>query len=300
MSYPDYNDLSAFTPSQQIQIQQFVSYLKGYLSAQHKDDGSHGDVTADSLHIVKGAATTGSGSSTGTLTVDGAVTGGGSGTFAGDVIADSSGAPLTLGAAVGQSSGNVGKIGPGLDLNGIPKTQGRWTFVLEDTGPNHTLYLLDRKSGSDAPFIVLYDGTAYRVKPHPGTGQFISCYLGDQNDSFGAGRWANAYLQALDVTGAALLAGNTKSGSGSFNINTGTTQTLVSLGGPSLYAIWAYSSGGGRSAWAIASYDNVTAFLLRTDSATGDFTISLSGTNVQLSQTTGVTLAVNYSFFKIG
>jgi hypothetical protein len=49
MSFPDFNDLSSFTPTQRQQLEQFVSYVLGYLSGQHKDDGSHSAVTADSL-----------------------------------------------------------------------------------------------------------------------------------------------------------------------------------------------------------------------------------------------------------
>ncbi len=57
MSFPSFNDLSAFTSNAAHAIEEFISYLWGWASAQHKDDGSHAAVTADSI-------------TTGTLTVN--------------------------------------------------------------------------------------------------------------------------------------------------------------------------------------------------------------------------------------
>ena len=51
MSFPSFNDLSRFAAQQGDELQQFVAYLQGFLSAQHKDDGSHSAVTADSLTL---------------------------------------------------------------------------------------------------------------------------------------------------------------------------------------------------------------------------------------------------------
>lgn len=74
MSFPAFNDVADFSAPQQTQLQQHDSYLQGYLGVQHKDDGSHGDVTADSLHLVKGNPTTGTATGSGNLTVDGTTT----------------------------------------------------------------------------------------------------------------------------------------------------------------------------------------------------------------------------------
>jgi len=49
MPYPTFNALRAFTANQARELEQFVSYLFGFLSFQHKDDGSHSAVTADSV-----------------------------------------------------------------------------------------------------------------------------------------------------------------------------------------------------------------------------------------------------------
>jgi hypothetical protein len=51
MPFPSFNSVQEFTASAGGQIQQFVSYLFGWLSKEHKDDGSHGDITGDSLTL---------------------------------------------------------------------------------------------------------------------------------------------------------------------------------------------------------------------------------------------------------
>jgi hypothetical protein len=51
MPFPSFNSVQEFTAAAGGQIQQFVSYLFGWLSKEHKDDGSHGDITGDSLTL---------------------------------------------------------------------------------------------------------------------------------------------------------------------------------------------------------------------------------------------------------
>jgi hypothetical protein len=51
MPFPSFNSVQEFTAAAGGQIQQFVSYLFGWLSKEHKDDGSHGDITGDSLSL---------------------------------------------------------------------------------------------------------------------------------------------------------------------------------------------------------------------------------------------------------
>jgi hypothetical protein len=70
MPFPGFNDLASFTPTQQQQVQQFISYLQAWLRKEHKDGGEHSAITADSI-VTTGDATIG-----------------GDGTFAGDVIAE--------------------------------------------------------------------------------------------------------------------------------------------------------------------------------------------------------------------
>lgn len=109
MSFPTFNDLSAFTPDQRLQLEQYVSYVIGYLSQQHKDTGAHGTVTADSLAVV------------------GAITGA-SGTFTGDVVTNNgSGAECGLGTltTVNGAALEAAELSrKGLLLGGV--TNGMW------------------------------------------------------------------------------------------------------------------------------------------------------------------------------
>jgi hypothetical protein len=41
MPFPGFNDLSAFTPTQRQQLEQFESYLQGWLQVEHTDGGGH-------------------------------------------------------------------------------------------------------------------------------------------------------------------------------------------------------------------------------------------------------------------
>lgn len=58
MPFPSFNSVQEFTASAGGQIQQFVSYLFGFLSKEHKDDGSHGAITGDSLTLTGNIAST--------------------------------------------------------------------------------------------------------------------------------------------------------------------------------------------------------------------------------------------------
>jgi hypothetical protein len=41
MPFPGFNDLGAFTPEQRRQLEQFESYLQGWLQVEHTDGGGH-------------------------------------------------------------------------------------------------------------------------------------------------------------------------------------------------------------------------------------------------------------------
>lgn len=287
MSFPTFNDVADFSAPQQTQLQQHDSYLQGYLGVQHKDDGSHGDVTADSLHLVKGNPTTGTATGTGNLTVDGTTTMGGSLTATGDIVADNPTTPLTLGAAVGTSGGNVGIIGPGLDLNGLPATSptGRWTFVLEDTGATRSLYLLERKTGSDCPFQAKFYLGAYFIKPHPTTNGAIGVNLGDPNDAAGNGRWQAIYGKTIDASTGFTL--NTSATSllkiiqtGSFNDGVAhvignvpnASGQLVITAGSSVSVIPFWANGGGGVAWHWTALNPGTGWIINSAGLSFSFT----------------------------
>ena len=54
MPYPGFNDLSSFTPTQQRQLEQFITYLQGWLQVEHTDSGGHGAITVDSIRDADG------------------------------------------------------------------------------------------------------------------------------------------------------------------------------------------------------------------------------------------------------
>lgn len=49
MAFPAVTWANLLDPGTRQEAEQFASLVQGYLSTQHKDDGSHGDITADSL-----------------------------------------------------------------------------------------------------------------------------------------------------------------------------------------------------------------------------------------------------------
>ena len=64
MAYPSLTFAELLSSATRAELEQFVSLLQGYLSQQHKEDGSHSDVTADSLDV------SGDISADGTITAD--------------------------------------------------------------------------------------------------------------------------------------------------------------------------------------------------------------------------------------
>lgn len=93
------------------ELEQFYSLLQGYLSAQHNDDGSHGDIT------------------TGDIDATGDITASGDGIFSGDVTANkdasSSVGPFESGLVGSHSNASV--LGPALQLG---RTVDTWRWFL--------------------------------------------------------------------------------------------------------------------------------------------------------------------------
>jgi len=115
MPYPNETFLGQFANTLQVvaqELRQYYALVQGYLSAQHKDDGSHAAITADSV------------TTTGTVVASGT----GQSTFAGDVIARlGSGKESGIGAltTVNGTAFEAGEISrDGLLLGGV--TNGMW------------------------------------------------------------------------------------------------------------------------------------------------------------------------------
>jgi hypothetical protein len=93
MPYPSLTFTQLLNNATKMELEQLIALFQGYLSAQHKDDGSHGDVTADSLDVETD------------------ITAGGDLEVEGSVTADADGTPIvlspdtTFGPGVGLTSG---------------------------------------------------------------------------------------------------------------------------------------------------------------------------------------------------
>lgn len=155
MPFPTFNALHAFTPEQAREIEQYVSYVVGYLSEQHKDDGSHGAVTADS------------------------VTATGAGTFDGNVTADADdnggtdASPLDGGRVItGTHAAPGGAVSRG--VNGIDvrttrsgSTIARWRIGSSDGGGTVRDLLIQDLVGAVGPYTLrlFWDGSEYALEP---------------------------------------------------------------------------------------------------------------------------------------
>lgn len=112
------------------EFEAFLSLLVGWLRAQHKDDGSHGAITADSV-AVSGAVTIGT-----TLAVVG------TGSFNDNVTADADGNPVIIGSFGSTDAGFDATAGSGV-------ASSHWRIVAKNgTGPGHRLEFRDMRDSS--------------------------------------------------------------------------------------------------------------------------------------------------------
>jgi hypothetical protein len=61
MPFPSLTFANLLENATRAELEQLVSLFVGYLSAQHKEDGSHSDITADSVTVAGDVTATGSG-----------------------------------------------------------------------------------------------------------------------------------------------------------------------------------------------------------------------------------------------
>jgi hypothetical protein len=140
MPYPSLTFAELLENATRAELEQFVSLLQGYLSAQHNDDGSHTDITGDSL------------------TVTGDVTSGGDGTFDDNVTADADGDVVIAGAHTAFSVTLNQAIG-GLDMRKVTAgtTASRWRVGAADVGgTTRDLIFQDLVGGTDLYAMRLY------------------------------------------------------------------------------------------------------------------------------------------------
>jgi hypothetical protein len=156
------------------EFDQLYALFEGYLRVQHKEDGTHAALTADSVTV------------TGDVSVDG------DGSFDGDVTADADGQPIALEAD--------SILGPGVAIRG---TNSQWriaaspsadTLTIRDEGETNTstLRLVKTATGATQDYDVLPGNSAVLIS------------LG--NDASGQ-RMAEVNTVAASVSGAATING---------------------------------------------------------------------------------------------
>lgn len=174
MAYPDLTFRDVIDVATRQELEQFVALLNGYLAVQHKDDGSHDELTADSATIA------------GTIDATGAIS------SDGNITADADGDPVITGAIVVPS----GVDGAGLDMQGTGSgVESRWQLITYDGptggGSNHRgLAFQDVQSDvGKVPLNIWFSNGNFYISPTAATVASNTVYLGDDVQSSNRGRW---------------------------------------------------------------------------------------------------------------
>jgi hypothetical protein len=199
------------------EFEQFVIRMLAMWHVQHKDDGTHGAITADSITVTANSDTGATGDVAGVT-----------GTFSGNVTAQDGGAQETTIGLVGSTTANDGSVGAGVDLASV------WALLFNDAGggSDRRWILIDLVSGM-TPFMVRKaSGGAFFIQPGPiSHGAGMVANLGNPNDSFRGGFWDAIYVNAIYRasssiaegvwTPVAYAAGNFTASAGTWTVDAG-------------------------------------------------------------------------------
>lgn len=256
MPFPTLTFAEMLSNSTREELQQMLALFEGYLRVQHKDDGSHSDITADSITVTDDAP-----GATGDVTADG------DGTFGGNVTAQSGTAAAK--AVLGQLSGIIASdvIKYGVLLGG--ETEG-WAIYARPSG----------SPGTDGNELRIYD-----LKEQLGTAQSVIRIVHEAASS--------RYLLGIE-SGAALAIGEDASGKRIAELNV--VQVLASTGykerGRSAFlGEWttpAYSAGNFTASsglWTVDSGD-VTTYAYTMDGKTMRLMLYIENTDVSATPAT--------------
>lgn len=274
-------------------IDPVLAKINALWNVQHKGDGTHSAITADSVTTVANAE-----GATGDIDGDGAInmTGTDASSVGGDFSAQTGTSKTTIGL-VGSITANDGALGPGVNM-GSKMVAGE----SEDGSGNRRWSLTDLVNGM-TPFIVRRFSGDYYVQPGPvSRAAGMVANLGNPNDSFSKGWWDAAYVVTVNAsTVTADVITVARSGSGTKNVPNATATTLFAVSATGLYQVYASYGSVGYHAQAQVGYNGSGATLFNTDTGTASFVLSLSGTDVQITQTSGGTLnGVAYTYLRIG
>jgi hypothetical protein len=256
------------------EFEQFYALLQGYLSQQHDQNGAHTDITARSINLIANAET----NATGNITADGDAN------IDGNVTSDADANPVII--------GQVGAFN-GLDARyinaGSGTTESHWRIGVGPSASNErNLSVKDVLAGGlsgDHVLRVMLRSGSYIFMP----GTAVSLLLGENAPG---NRWLE--VNAITVKGSVV-----KSGSGVSTLVTATPTTIFSALTAGRYDVGAYlqQSGPGPSyyaAFATVISDGAAARIVSNDGVL--LTITLSGTNVQLTQSSGSNQDITWHF----
>lgn len=209
MPYPNGTYINQIQdPAVRAELQQFYSLLQGYLSAQHKDDGSHAAVTADSVADAGDLTAA-------TAEITGAITAEASRIAIGDISVPP---PITEGVT-------------GIDLK-TPQGLSHWTVGTIDAPTSERDFVFIDRLGSLTAFLVRQASGVYSLMP--GTTSVLNLGLNGLGTRIGdiyvdGGVHERARAAAMgDWTAVAFSAGNfTGSGAMTWTVTSGEQITLA-------------------------------------------------------------------------
>ncbi len=222
-------------------LQRLTAAITAHWNVEHKDDGTHGAVTCDSITATKGDAQDRN-APTGNVSADGD----GPHTFGGDVVT-----PLVVIGMVGTSVGTDGLIGPGVRVYDTDETTIRYEIVNGGGGTLRQLRILDRVRQVTPLELGWESSNGYWWGPGKDTVIIDNVSLGSPFYGSGRGQWTAAYTRngyferqrsvALgEWTAVAHAAGNFTASAGSWTVDSG-DQSLYryTLVGKTMTLAWA-------------------------------------------------------------
>lgn len=301
MAWPSVTFPMILTPETRQELEQLCALLQGYLAQQHKDDGSHGDITADSLEV-SGNAEIG-----GDLTVEGDVT---LGTVQSPLVVEavssvSNDADVVLiPVSTGGGNGRVTlRALGGVTLNDffLDLLDGSGAARFRFNSRQNTLQLPSEAIGTGAvsgPGIIID-----RNSSGSGAAGFLRLMNRDASSARSIWTDANGVLRRGDAAPTESGSVSDTSGDafalttgGSVSVPNATPTTLLSVTAAGCYHVYAYHPGASSiylSAATVMS-DGNGFYRITPDDGAG-LALTLSGANVQATQSSGGSLTVVWS-----
>lgn len=295
----------------QSEFQAAYGQLEGWMSADHNADGTHRNIRSVSIQSEKGL-----------LSGLGNIGGGMPSTFA-------TGAVISLVDSDGQSDNFAGffaiTANRGLVTGGPYALQG-YSYLTHPSGETiaAAIALLGSLEHGGVGIATLARAIEAEILiSNSGGGTTASCFFASMSgrSGSGTGTYTNGIAYEVGSWGAGfttkysfrstdpvaifqndgpIVTGNSRTSSGSSTIATATPTTIFSATAPGRYEVYAYSSAAGAAnytAFATVVSDDTNTRIVSNDGSL--LTLTLSGNNVQVTQTSGGNLAVSWGYLRI-